>query len=59
MMDGGFLAQSPNIVELDEATAGVDILLTEARELDVHTALSNSFGFGGTNASLIFSKALL
>ncbi|MAW37049.1 MAG: beta-ketoacyl-[acyl-carrier-protein] synthase I [Rhodospirillaceae bacterium TMED140] len=58
MMDGGFLAQSPNIVELDEATAGVDIL-TEARELDVHTALSNSFGFGGTNASLIFSKALL
>ncbi|MEC8036827.1 MAG: beta-ketoacyl-ACP synthase II [Pseudomonadota bacterium] len=58
MMDGGFLAQSPNIVKLDEATAGVDIL-TEARELDVHTALSNSFGFGGTNASLIFSKALL
>ena len=58
MMDGGFLAQSPNIVELDEATAGVDIL-TEARELDVYTALSNSFGFGGTNASLIFSKALL
>ena len=41
MMDGGFLAQSPNIVELDEATAGVDIL-TEARELEVHTALSNS-----------------
>ncbi|MAH88426.1 MAG: beta-ketoacyl-[acyl-carrier-protein] synthase I [Kiloniella sp.] len=58
MMEGGFLAQSPNIVELDEATAGVNIL-TEARELDVHTALSNSFGFGGTNASLIFSKALL
>jgi len=58
MMDGGFLAQSPNIVELDEATAGVDIL-TEARELEVHTALSNSFGFGGTNASLIFSKTLL
>jgi len=58
MMDRGFLAQSPNIVELDEATAGVDIL-TEARELEVHTALSNSFGFGGTNASLIFSKALL
>ena len=58
MMEGGFLAQSPNIVELDEATAGVDIL-TQARELEVHTALSNSFGFGGTNASLIFSKALL
>ena len=58
MMEGGFLAQSPNIDELDEATAGVDIL-TAQRELDVHTALSNSFGFGGTNASLIFSKALL
>jgi 3-oxoacyl-[acyl-carrier-protein] synthase-1 len=58
MMEGGFLAQSPNIAELDEATAGVDIL-TQARELEVHTALSNSFGFGGTNASLIFSKALL
>ena len=58
MMDGGFLAQSPNIDELDEATAGVDIL-TDHRDQDVHTALSNSFGFGGTNASLIFSKALL
>jgi len=58
MMEGGFLAQSPNIVELDEATAGVDIL-TEARGLEVHPALPNSFGFGGTNASLIFSKALL
>ena len=58
MMEGGFLAQSPNIDELDEATAGVDIL-TAARELEVHTALSNSFGFGGTNASLIFSRALL
>ena len=58
MMDGGFLAQSPNIENLDEATAGVDIL-TDHRDMDVHTALSNSFGFGGTNASLIFSKALL
>ncbi|MDG1413919.1 MAG: beta-ketoacyl-ACP synthase I [Alphaproteobacteria bacterium] len=58
MMESGFLAQSPNIDELDEATAGVDIL-TAARELEVHTALSNSFGFGGTNASLIFSRALL
>ena len=58
MMDQGFLAKSPNIVELDEATAGVDIL-TEHRELDVHTALSNSFGFGGTNGSLIFSRSII
>jgi len=58
MMENGFLAKSPNIHELDEATAGVDIL-TDHRDMEVHTALSNSFGFGGTNASLIFSKALL
>ncbi|AHC73612.1 3-oxoacyl-[acyl-carrier-protein] synthase 2 [Candidatus Endolissoclinum faulkneri L5] len=37
---------------------GMDLVPNEARERPVRTALSNSFGFGGTNASLIFSKVL-
>ncbi len=55
MMEHGFLVKSANITELDEGAAGLPIL-TETKELEVASVMSNSFGFGGTNASLIFSK---
>ena len=55
MMQNGFIAASANVETLDEAAAGLD-LVTELRETQIHRALSNSFGFGGTNASLIFDK---
>jgi 3-oxoacyl-[acyl-carrier-protein] synthase II len=45
-----------NVDELDEACAGVDHVLGEAREARVDVALSNSFGFGGHNAVLAFSS---
>ncbi len=45
-----------NLENPDEATAGVDLVPKVAKERKVDYALSNSFGFGGTNASLIFKK---
>ncbi|MCQ3830793.1 beta-ketoacyl-ACP synthase I [Microbulbifer elongatus] len=55
MMQNDFIAASANVESVDEAAEGLD-LVTEMRETKVNRALSNSFGFGGTNASLIFDK---
>ncbi|WP_231759527.1 beta-ketoacyl-ACP synthase I [Microbulbifer elongatus] len=55
MMQNDFIAASANVESVDEAAEGLD-LVTELRETKVNRALSNSFGFGGTNASLIFDK---
>lgn len=53
MMKEKFLSASANIKELDEAAKGLPILLENAAE-KVKTVMSNSFGFGGTNATLVF-----
>ena len=53
MMKEKFLAASANIVDLDEEAAGLPILL-ENLSTQVKTIMSNSFGFGGTNATLVF-----
>ena len=53
MMKEKFLAASANIKELDAAAIGLPILM-ENLSRSVKTIMSNSFGFGGTNASLIF-----
>ena len=55
MMEGGFMAPSINVAELDPALRP-DEIVTETREADLDTVLSNSFGFGGTNATLVLSK---
>ncbi len=56
MIQNGFIAPSINIEDLDPAAKGFDIVANEAREARVDTVLSNSFGFGGTNASIIVRK---
>ena len=55
MMRDGFMAGSANIEQLDERAAGSPIL-RESREAKLDTVMSNSFGFGGTNASLVFAR---
>lgn len=55
MMDRGFLAGSAHIEELDPDAEGLPIL-RETIEQPVERIMSNSFGFGGTNACLVFQK---
>jgi len=55
MMRDGFLAESANINELVEEAEGMHIL-TKRYDGEVSRVMSNSFGFGGTNACLIFDK---
>ena len=55
MMEHGFIAPSINIDNLDEEAKGLDIV-TETREQEINTVMSNSFGFGGTNATLVLQK---
>jgi 3-oxoacyl-[acyl-carrier-protein] synthase-1 len=54
MMKHGFLAESANIEELDPAFADMNIVRKRIDGAKLGTVLSNSFGFGGTNASLVF-----
>jgi 3-oxoacyl-[acyl-carrier-protein] synthase I len=55
MMRDGFLAGSAHIDQLDERAADFPILRS-SREASVNTVMSNSFGFGGNNATLVFSR---
>ncbi|HET6374769.1 MAG TPA: beta-ketoacyl-ACP synthase I [Methylocella sp.] len=54
MMQNGFICESANIEELDPAFADMDIVRSRRDGVQLRAVLSNSFGFGGTNASLVF-----
>jgi 3-oxoacyl-[acyl-carrier-protein] synthase-1 len=55
MMQNNFIAASANIETLDAAAEGLNIVRTAIENVKIETALSNSFGFGGTNATLTLS----
>jgi 3-oxoacyl-[acyl-carrier-protein] synthase I len=56
MMQNGFLCESAHIQELDPAFSDVPILRKRVDNAKVDTVMSNSFGFGGTNATLVFQR---
>ncbi len=56
MQQRNFIAASANIEELDPQADGLPIALERYDDVDLKRVMSNSFGFGGTNASLVFQK---
>ena len=55
MLQNNFMAESVNIENLDEAATGLPIV-QKMTECELNRVMSNSFGFGGTNATLVFEK---
>lgn len=56
MMNKGFIGESAHIVEVDPEFEGVPIVRQRIDDAKIDTVLSNSFGFGGTNATLVFRR---
>ena len=55
MLQNDFVAESVNIENLDDAAIGLPIV-GKTKSLKLNRILSNSFGFGGTNACLVFER---
>jgi 3-oxoacyl-[acyl-carrier-protein] synthase-1 len=56
MLEQDFMAASANITELDEKAQGLPVLLQTREQAGLKRVMSNNFGFGGTNASLVFQR---
>jgi len=56
MMHNNFISASANIVDLDPAAEGMPVVRELREDVELNTVMSNSFGFGGTNATLVFQR---
>ena len=54
MMEDNFMAGSVNISTLDPMAEGLNVLLKTRNDAGLNTVMSNNFGFGGTNACIVF-----
>ena len=57
MLEHDFIAPSINVIDPDPAVEGLPLVTTRIDNAGIRTAMSNSFGFGGTNATLVFQKS--
>jgi 3-oxoacyl-[acyl-carrier-protein] synthase-1 len=56
MMQDRFVSASANVEEPDPEAAGMPLVTQRKDGIDLNVTMSNSFGFGGTNASLVFKR---
>ena len=55
-MKNSFITGSANIIEMDDEAKKFPIITETKKNVNLNSVMSNSFGFGGTNATLIFEK---
>ena len=55
-MQNNFIQASANIENMDESAANMPIVTERRDNVDINLAMSNNFGFGGTNACLVMKK---
>ena len=56
MLENDFIAPSINVEEPDPAVEGMPLVTERIDDAGILTAMTNSFGFGGTNATLVFQR---
>ena len=56
MMKNNFIAASANVKDMDDEAKKFPIVTKVEKDVKLNSVMSNSFGFGGTNATLVFEK---